>query len=517
MNLDEIAKKTTDKIEKERLITFLGTFIIGLCAHMFAMTHNLLTFDSMWNIYSDQDMISSGRQFLTYACLPSSFYALPWVTGLLAVFFLSIAAVLVCESLEIKGKVLCILTGGLLVTFPSVASTFAYSYTIDGYMLAVILSVLAFLFTYKKRLGFIPGILCMCVSLGIYQAYFSFTILLCIFSILLMILRDIDFKTILNRTLRMMIMGVGGYVFYVLTLKLMLAIKGSEISGYQGTDRLMSFSLSTIPQGFKSAWNNFYYFLRYGGVFSSAPGMKLFYLLFMALGVLLFAVLYVKRKCFKKIWTIPVILVLAMAIPFATCLISILSPDATFHLLMRFPWVAIMVFVVALIEEAQKEEWKLLNGLFGYVPVATAICGIIVTFTFIVSSNIVYFNLNERYEKTYGLCVRIVDHIENSAEYEPGMPVAILGGFPSSDYYPSTDITTDDLAGYFGVEGDLVVNSSKSYQSFCSHYLGFTFNVLDISEDENLAATEEYMEMKKFPYDGCVRVINGVLVIKLNG
>lgn len=517
MKTDVLFKNLMSKIKPEWRSTFLGTFIIGLCTHMFAMTHNLLTFDSMWNIYSDQDMITSGRQFLTYACLPSSFYALPWVTGLLAIVYLSVAAVLICESFSIQGKVLPVLVGALLVTFPSVSSTFAYSYTIDGYMLAVLLAVIAFLVTDRIKYGFIIGIFCMGFSLGIYQAYFSFTILMCIFSIFIMILRKTEFKEILIKVLRYVIMGVGGYTFYIISLKIMLAFKETAISGYQGTDKLMSFSLSSLPEGLRAAWENFYYFFRYGGVFSAAPGMKLFYILFMGLGIVLFICLYIKRKCYKTIWTIPVIVVLLAVLPFASCLISVLSASTYFHLLMRLPWVVMMAFVITLISEAEEEEWNLGKGFVKFLPIGCALFGYLLVFTFMVSSNIAYFNLNERYEKTYALCVRLVDRIEQTEGYEPGMPVSILGGFPNPEYYPSTDITSDDLAGYFGVGGDLVANSSTSYQSFCSHYLGFTFETLDQQGDEKIAATPEFSEMSTFPYEGSVQIIDHVLVIKLNG
>jgi len=136
---------------------------------------------------------------------------------------------------------------------------------------------------------------------------------------------------------------------------------------------------------------------------------------------------------------------------------------------------------------------------------------------FAVSSNIVYFNLNERYEKTYSLCVRMVDRIEQTEGYEAGMPVAILGGFPDDSYYAHTDITADVLSGYFGVDGEYVCNSTSSFESFMERYLNFSFPVLSLEEELALIDTDTFKGMKNFPNAESLEVINGVLVIKLNG
>ena len=68
---------------------FSGTFLIGFLTYFYTMSHHFLTYDSMWNLYSAQDMITSGRQFLTYACRISSDYDLPALNGILAIFYLS--------------------------------------------------------------------------------------------------------------------------------------------------------------------------------------------------------------------------------------------------------------------------------------------------------------------------------------------------------------------------------------------------------------------------------------------
>ena len=55
-------------------------------------------------------------------------------------------------------------------------------------MMAALLAAAAFLVTDRKKWGFLAGIVFLGTSLGIYQAYLSFAIILCILRLLLDIL-----------------------------------------------------------------------------------------------------------------------------------------------------------------------------------------------------------------------------------------------------------------------------------------------------------------------------------------
>lgn len=499
-------------IKNEWVKAFLGTLIIGLLTHMFALTHNFLTIDSLWNLYSDQDMISSGRQFLMYACGITSYFSLPWLNGLVAIFYLAVTSVFVVELFDLKGSVLPILAGAFLVTIPAFSSTMAYAYTIDGYMLAVLLSVLAVYLSVKFKFGFLFGILCLGLSLGIYQAYLSLTILLCIFVLLFELLTDVNFKKFLILALKFVGMGIGGYAFYVITLKLMMAVKGSAFSGYQGTDKVLSFGLPSVSSSISAVKYNFHQAFH---VLTLNPWLKGAFLLFAFLGALGFLTLLIKNKTYKCWWKLVIMALLAICIPFGTCTVSILSPDTFFHQLMLYPTVAFFIFVTAIISKMLSEtEWK---RPLNYLPAASSIVGFVLIFALMVSSNVVYFNLNERYEKTYSFCLRMADRIEACEGYHTGVTVAILGGVPDREYYPDTDITASALDQYFGVNGDFIANSSESYAEFFKHYLGVTIITQDINDDIALTETEEFKNMPKYPSDGSIGFIGDVLVVKLNG
>lgn len=139
-------KWNRDIIKKEWKIAFFSAFLIGMMIHMPVLLSDIPNHDGLDSMYFDQNMITSGRWFLMAACGFSSFYTIPWLIGVLGLLFLSLAAAALTELLEIRRTWAVVLTGGLLVSFPALASTFAYVFTMDGYMLALLLAVLAVLF-----------------------------------------------------------------------------------------------------------------------------------------------------------------------------------------------------------------------------------------------------------------------------------------------------------------------------------------------------------------------------------
>ena len=515
IGLDQYVNKIRNRIKPQWWCAFIGCMSAGFIMHMYPMTHHFLTYDSMWNQYSAQDMITSGRQFLTYACGISSFYDLPWLNGVLAIFYLAITSVLLVEAFEMKDKVFATLTGILTVTFPALVSTFCYAYTVDGYMLAVLASVAAYVVTQKYKWGFVPGILLVGFSLGIYQAYYSFTILLCILGLLSDFLSEKKGKELVVYAFRYLGMGIGGYAFYLITLKIMLAVKGAGLSGYQGTDRILSLPLSELPQGLYMAVRMFGSFLLRANVLTGNLFMKAALVVLILTAVVLYVALFVKAKAYKDVLKVIMAVLLIPLIPIGSTIVCVMAPDAFFHLLMRYPWVLFFIYVLVLAKDAHLviRKTKILAGVLWTITLAT----VIMAFCFMVNGNIAYFNLNERYEKSYAYALRIADRLEAQPEYKTGDKVAVIGGFPNEEYYPSTDITKDVLKDYFGAGGDLVINSTDKYATFMERYLNVTIVQASQQESDMLILNPEFAEMPVFPQEGSIQQVEDIWVIKING
>ena len=234
----EFLQYSRNKIKNTWKIAFVSAFVIGLLIHLPVMLSDIPNHDGLSSMYFDQNMITSGRWFLTVACGFSSYFTIPWVIGLIGMVWLSLASVVLTETMELEDPLTIIGVSGLLVSFPALASTFAYVFTMDGYMMALFLAVLSVLFTKKYKKGWILGGVCLAFSMGIYQAYLPFAILLCVYVILLFFMEEHGVKEKVQYTLRYLGMGIAGAVLYYVILQILLKLQGKVLDTYQGINSM---------------------------------------------------------------------------------------------------------------------------------------------------------------------------------------------------------------------------------------------------------------------------------------
>lgn len=494
-------------------VAFLSACIIGFLTHAYVMTHQFLNYDAMWNLYSDQNMIASGRQFLQYACGLSSYYALPWLNGVLSILFLALTSVAVVSVFRIESRIPVILTSAVLVTFPTIASTFCYMFTADGYMLAIALSAFACLWCERKKWGWVGGLFLLGIGIGIYQAYLSLAIVMCICYLLLSLIEEDDLKSIAAKTLRFGFMGVGGYAFYVISLKIMLKIQGASMSGYQGTDKVGTFAFAELPNGLIAALKTTAAFVLRSNVLRPNRMLTVVLAIAFLATIIMYVVIFIQKKRYTSWVRIVAVLLLLLMLPFGLSTISIMSPDAYFHLLMRMPWAVLLVFPLALSERftVGEQHSKSKKTIKATVMLAIGV----LAFAYAVISNVAYFNMNERYEKTYAFCLRLANRLEQTKGYEQGMEVAVLGGVLSPESYPPTEVTTQALKGYFGASGEICVDSTQKIAAFMQHYQNVTIQTVSDAREQELAATKEYAQMAHFPASESIQMIDGVWVVKL--
>lgn len=491
--------KWTSKIKKEYKVAFLSAFFIGLLIHMPVMLSDIPNHDGLSSLYFDQNMITSGRWFLTIACGFSTYYTIPWVIGLLGLVFLGLTSVALTELLEIQDTAPIMLISGLLVSFPSLASTFAYVFTMDGYMLALLLAVLSVLCTKKWRKGFWIGAFCLAFSMGTYQAYLPFAILLCLYESLCIFGREDPFREKCRQVSRYLCMGVLGVLFYYVILRILLVIEGKELDSYQGiNDGISGAAVGTITHMYRD-------FLSF-----TLRGNVLFQNIFslIALIVLCGCVIYGACRLGKqrKVWKNPALFVIItmvlLAAPLATNVILLISPNVTYHLLMRYQWVVYLILMVVFVSRhGEKKAWIGLTAAF------------VLVFHYALVDNIGYTNLQKRYEKTYAYCVRLLDRIEQTEGYYQGIPIAMVG-VVGYEPFPVTDITLPVTSNMIGLNGDTLLYTAENYEAFIRNYLGASLNIMTPKEMGDIYYSEEYIEMESFPAASSVKLVDGIIYVK---
>ncbi len=511
--MDALFQKSWNKIKKkEYMYPFFAAVIVGFLTHMYMFVNKFPNADAMTNFYFDQNMVTSGRWFLTVVCGISSYYDLNWVIGVLSIFYLAISAVFISEFFEVKTYTARVCIGALLVTFPAVTATFAYLYTADGYMLAFLLAVLAAYFTKKYKFGFIAGAVCLALSIGSYQAYLAVTVLLCLLSLVIMCLKNVSIKETWSKAWRYLAMGVGGGALYYVALKICLAVQGKELDTYQGIDEMGRLSLQTLPGMIYDAYYDFAAFTLKGNVLIN-NGFSLVCVVLLIVVVCATAVFcYLKSKAYKKWYQTLLLLLFIIMIPLGANIIYFMSSEVTFHLLMRMQWILFPVFAVVMSEMLIEDNLRKISPAI-LVSVIGIIAAAGLSYQFMLMDNIAYFNMNERYEKTYAYCLRLIDRIEQTPGYYVGMPVAMIGVVDESKY-PATDITGEVTSGISGTTGDILIYKGEQYCAFMKHYMHITINIISGEQIVEIYNSPEYREMDSFPAEDSIRIVDGVMYIK---
>ena len=580
----EFLENSKSKISSRAKTAFIACFVTGLITHMTVMVGDFPNHDGLASLYFDQNMITSGRWFLGTACGISSYFALPWLIGILSILYLSVSAAITAEVLELKGKLSSALVGAIMAAFPALASTFAYVFTMDGYMLGLLFGILAVFVTKKFRFGWIAGAVLLAFSMGTYQAYLPVVILLCMYAAVLRIAKcggegssSKDTKKNSGTTgiekgsrdsvkakffdvLHFLYMGVGGGALYFLILQVMLKIQGKVLDTYQGINTLDGTG-SAAEAGADAAVNTADAAANAAGAASGGLLHKIaamyrdfaaftlkseilapnaFAWIAMGLLALAAAVLLVReivrKKWYKSIWLYIIALLVTIVLPFASNIIMIISSDITYHALMRYQWVMFPVCLLGMIdamtagvsrtenkdsipkdsaiEDSGIEDNSAKTNKISAVSTWIAfICATVLILCYTVTDNIGYSNLQKKYERTYAYCVRLLDRIEQTPGYYPGIPVAMIG-VVSEDQYPKADLTGGVTDNLIGLSGDYLLYKNSDYELFIKNYLGSSLNMITGDEIARIYNSEEYILMDSFPAESSVKLVDGVIYVK---
>lgn len=507
-------EKIFTKLKEEQYkVPFVSALVIGLITHMVMIVNKYPNIDSMTNFYFDQNMVTSGRWFLMIACGFSTFYDLNFVNGLLAIILISICAVYVTRFFDVKKKYSLILIPAVMATFPAVAATMSYMYTVDGYMLGLLLAILAAYVSRKYKFGFFAGMVLLAFSMGTYQAYVSVTILLCLFDIVFAVINNDDIFDVWNKGFKYLMMGIGGGTLYFGILKICLAVQHKELDTYQGINEMGKFNFAMIPERIAHMYTDFGAFIFKGRIFVNNIFTMVIMSIIVSSAIVAIFVLFAKNKAFKKWYNWLILLLCIGLMPFGTNIMLMMSSKVEYHLLMRMQW-EVYIIAMVVIAERTLSAFETVKDKLNIAKTITVVLIAGLCYNFLLMDNIAYFNLQQQYEKTYAYCVRLLDRIENTDGYYQGIPICLVGEV-SKTSYPKTELTADVTEKMRGTDGDFLLYRGEQYEEFMKNYLGATLNILTGDYVTDMYYSEEYAEMTSFPDKGSIKIVNGIMFIKL--
>ena len=500
------------KCRKEWKIAFISTLVIGLFVHIYKFTNYLPNHDSMYNFYNDQNVLGSGRWFLSIACGFSSYFDLPWINGIFALIYIAITSVIIIELFEVKNTVPIILISGLLVSFPAVTETFFFEFTADGYMLAMLLSAVAVYIIRLENNKFrnvIFSAVLLSLSCGIYQAYVSFAMVLMILYFIWKLLdnKDDNFRTYSKWIRNQLIAVISGMILFFIIWKLCMYFQNVSATGYQGINNL-GLNLDTIISGIKNTIKTLIIltiecnFIKHG---LNLYDVLNIFLLFAFVVIIMYSIIKNKKK--MNIIKILVISGFIISLPFIICIWYFVSSDVQYGTRMIQSFALIFIFSIVICDKYCKVKY---SNLFALLVSITVI-------NLSVMANIAYYYLDIEYKNSMVEAIEMKNEIDESIEkvgsdYE----LAIIG-----DRLTNVALDFDTEAKKVRlftnmIEKSLLYNAEHIIPYF-NNVLYYSPNTASYDKIEEIAKRKEFLSMETWDNSKKVYILsNHYIVMKLS-
>ncbi|MCR5209314.1 MAG: glucosyltransferase domain-containing protein [Lachnospiraceae bacterium] len=512
MNLFKNIKENITSSDKK---VFLTACIAGFIAHGFRLTNKFYCEDSFNYLKSISASwtTSIGRFLLRFVENVRGPYEVTWLIGILSILWIAIASVLMVRTLDIKKESGRYLVPCIMACNPAVTATFAYMYTADGYFFGLMMSILAaYLACIKRRKRDIAyAAVALAVSMGFYQAYLSVTIVALMISLMIMTLDPAKtVKDVGKEAGRYTLMGIIGMGIYYPAMKIAMKLADLELVNYMGIADGQKFDASRIKNIFVNSYIEFarFYLVRKKITFYNVSNVAVFAII----GILI-AALFIKgwrgskKKDYSPAWRIAVILVLLLLLPVATHIFFVISPDVSYiSAIMAYSMCLVYILPVILWEKIDPLKSERLNG----VRTVGLIFLWVITFHFTVIAGQAYESMYRANVNVMNELNRIVTRMEMIPGYDPEMEIAVFGNtYQEPDYVKSAPMMP-------GVVSNKFLTYPDTYVSAINWFMSARYQKADKDRMKELAATDEFSEMKRWPEDGSVKIIDGTMVIFLD-
>ncbi|MBQ9493694.1 MAG: glucosyltransferase domain-containing protein [Oscillibacter sp.] len=516
----ERARARVRTVVRDYRETFLVTVCAGLAAYGFAMLNVLNNQDNISNTPGGYGAgISSGRWFLEWLAETLRTLwgtnTLPLFNGLLSIVLVALAACLTASVLELRARPFRALTGALFVTFPSLAMTMLFMFTVGYYSFALLLAVVGVYWAKNVRglYGILPASVCMTLSLGIYQAYLPVAA-----ALFLLILLRYGCAERPPSALRLCLEGVRflsvlvlGALFYMVVLRLSLSHSGQVLNEYQQIDQMGSISVSELPDMIAATYQNFFnlpFHAKYA--VNDTPVIRFGFLCSLLLSAVLFLWLEVRGRAERGVKLLNALYFTLF--PAGAFSIVIMCYHSSIFGRMVYGAVTAFFLPFVLLECVRERGGVAVRVLRKGAAAALSVLLLLTSANYVWQSNENYMVLYYTNRQTENYFASMATRIRTLPGYRQDLYLAFVGEnitdrtFTNSVYRGSAH----RYGGYTEAS-----NYRKAGLSYMTHYLGFHQPTASAEDVLTLADMETVRAMPCYPDDGSIRIIDGYIVVKL--
>ncbi len=521
--IENYIAKTKSKISNMQRTAFIAVFVFGLIAHGYVIFNRISYHDNSASLFSLGGTYESGRWMLgiiyDLQMMTTKIYSVPVFNGLLSLVFIAISAMILVDIFDIKSKVLTVFAAGMMVVYPVVTGIFSYMFTSWVYFLGMLLSFVAAQKLIKNctlKSFFISGII-LSMSLGFYQAFFAVTIVLYLIDLTLGVIEAKIDSVAAYAKRGLIYLGnlVFGLVVWALVRILTLKIKGITAADYKGMSD--GYDLSQFPDKLILAYKEFF-LLRMEKI------NILFYLRFFTAVIIVITIIQIVVLLVKSETKISVKIASAVGVillPLGMNLVYILSTseDYLIDTLMMYGNIFVFLLPVVLIQVMDGKKFG--NGIkkraIALVTLVQAISLFVVLIGYIYLDNSAYLKADITQQQSIAWYTELVANIKCSEGYSTDMEIVLVG----IDNLTDETYTKLDAGGQLEAiqiakypDSMTILSNGGASLSFAREHIGFG-NELVTVDDGTMAADEVVMEMPVYPNDGSIKVVDGILIVKL--
>lgn len=514
--------KVSKHISVKQRLSFISAFVIAVIVHGFMLSNKIPNHDDVGQLYDSMIRYQSGRWFLFFPAQISSDLCLPWFNGVLGIVYLSLAAMIIIWFFQVESSICVIAISAIMVTFPTVASTFNYMQAGDSYFFGLLLACLAVCFVRNSsKCCWFAAVVCLTLSMGIYQAYLPFAAaLLVIWHINELLIEDKDVKEVLLSGIKCIcVIGVSVAAYLVIT-KLVLRYYNADISGYTAGFMIDDFSIRNILRLVSTAYKRSLGYYLINDLNIHYRYMNCLYSLMFMISALFSILLFKRYRCKTKESGVKIslLLLLHFVLPLAAGLIYCMCTQV--HVLMVYGFVALILFPLILTDQIEKSNITI-EGIKGNLmrlgQIVIVLTVFITSFNYALVSNKAYLSLYLTYEQSYAYANRLMTEIQLQDRYDKNDTIILVGSPNINIEYTMPWREEKDVKSMTGVSASLV--TARTFDRYLRYYLGVEQEVSRITSLESLESLETDIDINTlscYPNAGSIISEDGRVFVKFS-
>ncbi len=502
------------KEKRKECLAVISCIAFLLVAHSYRWMNSMYNHDSLLVIQEDHGwQISLGRIFNPlYVWLRGEIVA-PGNVALMSSLFLILSAVLCIRILKIRKTLSVILCCGFLTTFETLAfvnASFLLSLDLD--MLALLFATLgAYCLTGPENVPRnLAGIVCVTLSLGLFQSYIEITILLICFVMLRKLLEGEKAGDVFAQGVRSAVCLLIAGIAYYLCLRVVWSMMNvSPADTRNGLAQIGDHGLRSVLFFARKAWlHTFEYLFRTGFIAHRTISSCINRVLFAA-SLVLIARMAAARRIGKQSAALSAALLFVM--PLGGNCVYVLAHGLK-HGLMTYSFALFSVFVVMIYDMAEGK-----NRFPKFVARSMLVLCSILVLNHILYANQIYTRYDLEAKSATAFMNRLIIRMEDTEGYETGLtPVAILGHIDDNRVAVrkrKLDLAGDPMAG---ATHHLAFSYYRTYRGFFDFVMGYPINLVQLNDIPGFFDNPEVQRMSVYPAKGSVCMVDGTLVVRLS-